>query len=53
MALNIVSLVMQFITPDMIARMAHTLGLDRTLTQKAVIAMIPAILGGIKVWERG
>ena len=47
MPFNIVSLVMQYLTPDLIGKIAHTLGLDRTATQKAVIAMIPAILAGI------
>ena len=30
MAVNLVSLIMQFLTPDMIGRIASALGLDRT-----------------------
>jgi hypothetical protein len=33
MAINLVSLVMQFLTPDMIGRIASALGLDRNNTQ--------------------
>jgi len=44
MAINLVSLVTQFLTPEMIGRIASALGCDRTITQKAIIAAIPAIL---------
>src|SRR6516165_3433703 len=44
MAINLVSLVTQFLTPEMIGRIASALGFDRTITQKAIIAAIPAIL---------
>src|SRR5689334_1395832 len=47
MATNLVSLVMQFVTPDMIARIASVLGLDRETTQKAVSGAVPAILSGL------
>ena len=47
MSVNVVELVMRFLTPEMIAKIANTLGLDRTATQKAVIAMVPAILAAI------
>ena len=36
MATNLVSVVMQFLTPDMIAKIASALGLDRSLAQKAI-----------------
>jgi hypothetical protein len=45
MAANLVSLIMQFLTPEAIARIASALGLDRTILQKAVVAAIPALLG--------
>ncbi len=47
MATNLVSLVMQFLTPDMIGRIAAALGLDRNSTQTAVGAGIPGLLAGL------
>ena len=47
MAVNLVSLVTQFLTPDVIARIASTLGLESTAAQKAISGSIPAILAGL------
>ena len=47
MATNLVSVVMQFLTPDMIAKIASVLGLDRNVTQKAVAGAIPALLASL------
>ena len=47
MAVNLVSLIMQFLTPDMIGRIASVLGLDRTNTQTAIGAAIPGLLAGL------
>src|SRR6516164_6892324 len=47
MAINLVSLVMQFLTPDMIARIASALGVDRTNTQTAIGAAVPGLLAGL------
>jgi hypothetical protein len=47
MATNLVSLVMQFVTPDMIAKIASALGLDREAAQKAIGGAVPAILSGL------
>ena len=44
MATNLVSSIMQFLTPDLIAKIASLLGLDRSAAQKAIGASIPAIL---------
>jgi Bacterial protein of unknown function (DUF937) len=44
MATNMVSLIMQFLTPDIIARIAATLGLGRTETQAGISAAVPALL---------
>lgn len=44
MATNLISVVMQFLTPDMIAKIASALGLDRNVTQKAITGAIPALL---------
>ena len=44
MATNLVSAVMQFLTPDMIAKIAAALGLDRSLAQKAIGGAVPALL---------
>jgi Bacterial protein of unknown function (DUF937) len=47
MATNLVSVVMQFLTPDMIAKIASALGLDRSVAQKAIGGAVPAILSGL------
>jgi Bacterial protein of unknown function (DUF937) len=44
MATNLVSLIMQFLTPDIIARIAATLGLGRTEAQTGISAAVPALL---------
>jgi hypothetical protein len=41
---NLVSLVMQFLTPDLIGRIAAALGLDRNMVQSAINAAVPALL---------
>ena len=47
MATNLVSVVMQFLTPDMIAKIASVLGLDRNVAQKAIGGAIPALLASL------
>ncbi len=47
MATNLVSLVMNFLTPDMIGRIASALGLDRNDTSTAVGAGVPALLAAL------
>jgi hypothetical protein len=44
MAPNLVSSIMQFLTPDMIAKIARMLGIDPDVAQKVVGAAVPAIL---------
>ncbi len=44
---NLVSVVMQFLTPDMIAKIASALGLDRNAAQKAIGGAVPALLSGV------
>ena len=44
MAMNLVSLIMKFLTPDMIGRIASALGLDRNVTSSAIEAGVPALL---------
>jgi Bacterial protein of unknown function (DUF937) len=44
MAANLVSLVMQFLTPDMIGRIAAALGLDHNKVQSAITSAVPALL---------
>src|SRR5215468_1890416 len=46
MATNLVSLVLQLLTPDMIGRIASALGLDRNLVQSAIGAVVPSLLAG-------
>jgi hypothetical protein len=47
MATNLVTLIMQFLTPDMIGRIANTLGVGRSDTATAVEAAVPAILAAL------
>jgi hypothetical protein len=47
MATSLVSVVMQFLTPDMIAKIASALGLDRSVAQKAIGGAVPAILSSL------
>ncbi len=44
MATNLVSYMMQFLTPDMIGRIAGALGLNRSDAQSGVSASVPALL---------
>src|SRR5215468_8809564 len=44
MATNLVSYMMQFLTPDMIGRVAGALGLNRSDAQSGVTAVVPALL---------
>jgi hypothetical protein len=45
MSTNLISLAVNYLTPDMIARIASALGLDKAIVSKAVTAMVPALLG--------
>lgn len=47
MATNLVSSVMQFLTPEMIAKIATALGLSREEAQGGVVAAVPALLAAI------
>jgi hypothetical protein len=38
---------MQFLTPDMVGRIASVAGLDRTVAQRAIGAAVPALLSGL------
>jgi hypothetical protein len=44
MATNLVSLVMQFLTPDMVGRIATALGFDNDKVQSAISGAVPAVL---------
>jgi hypothetical protein len=44
MSTNLVSYVMQFLTPDMVGRIAAALGLNRSDAQSGVSATVPALL---------
>jgi hypothetical protein len=46
MAVNLVSLVMEFLTPDLIGRIASALGVDRTAAQSAINTAVPSLLAG-------
>ena len=47
MAANLTSIVMQFLTPEVIGQIASLLGLDRAATQKATAGTVPALLAGL------
>lgn len=47
MAIDLVSLIKQFLTPEMVQRLAETLGLDATQAQTAIGGVIPALLAGL------
>jgi hypothetical protein len=47
MADNLVTLVMQFLTPEMIGRIATALGLDRSNVNTAIGASVPALLASV------
>jgi hypothetical protein len=47
MSVNLVSLVSEFLTPDLIGRIGTALGIDRSIVGRAAIALGPAILGGL------
>jgi hypothetical protein len=47
MATNLISLVMQFLTPDMIGHIATALGLDRNKVQSAISSAVPGLLAAL------
>ena len=47
MAVNLTSVVMQFLTPEIIEKIASFLGLDRAATQRAAGGAVPALLAGL------
>ena len=47
MATNLVTLVMEYLTPDLIGRIATALGLNRNNAQTAIGATVPALLAGL------
>ena len=47
MASNLSSEVSQFLTPEIIARIASALGLDKTSTEKAVVGAVPTLLASL------
>lgn len=47
MAANLVSLIMEFLTPDMIGRIAGGLGFDANKVQSAISAGVPGLLAGL------
>ena len=47
MAINLISLVTQYLTPRMVGALARTVGIDEVTAQKLVTAAVPAILGAL------
>jgi Bacterial protein of unknown function (DUF937) len=47
MAVNLTSLVMQFLTPEVITQIASFLGVDRAAAQKAATGAVPSLLAGL------
>ena len=47
MATNLISLIMDYLTPELIGRIASALGLDRNNASAAIGASVPALLAGL------
>jgi hypothetical protein len=47
MAINLVSLVSQFLTPEIVGSLARALGVNEAVAQKVVAAAVPAILASL------
>ena len=47
MSSNLISLVFQYLTPDMMKRIASAIGIDAALAERAIGAAVPALLGGL------
>src|SRR5271167_3543451 len=47
MAINLVSLVQQFLTPQMVGSLARAVGVNEAVAQKLVAAAVPAILAAL------
>ena len=47
MAINLVSLVQQFLTPQMVSTLARAVGMNEAVAQKLVAAAVPAILAAL------
>lgn len=45
--MNIVSMVMQYLGPVIVGKIASSLGINQSLAQKAISAALPVILGGL------
>src|SRR5215475_6851051 len=46
MALNLPDIILRFLTPEMIGRIASALGIDRNIAQTAINAAVPSLLAG-------
>jgi hypothetical protein len=47
MATNLVSEIAEVLSPNIVSSIASALGLNRTATQKAVVAAVPALLAAL------
>ena len=47
MAANLTSVVMQFLTPEVVGQIASFLGIDKAAAQKAAAGTVPALLAGL------
>jgi hypothetical protein len=47
MAINLVSLVSQFLTPQLVGSLARTVGVNEAVAQKLVAAAVPVVLGAL------
>ena len=47
MATNLVTEIAEVLSPSIVSRIASALGLNRTATQKAVVAAVPALLAAL------
>ena len=47
MAANLTSVVMQFLTPEVLSQIASFLGIDRSTAEKATAGAVPSLLAGL------
>ena len=48
MSFNIVSIIMQHLSPELIVKLAKATGMERVIAEKAIGALVPGMLGDRK-----
>jgi OmpA-OmpF porin, OOP family len=47
MSFNLVTFIMQYLSPDLVGKMARAAGLEQVIAQKAIGALVPSMLGSL------